>query len=213
VIAVHSNSFRTVRGRTLIAAIFDEVAFWRDETSATPDVEVYRAVLPSLATTQGMLIGISTPYRKLGLLHQKHRDHFGENRDDVLVVQGGTQAFNPTLSDATIAAQRLVDPTAATSEWDAEFRTDICSFLDDQLIDAAVEPGRPVKCTLQEGCATANSGNILGATVLAREVKHNLRVRAFLIATFAIIPILPAAVATKMGMCIGEHGCILGGTW
>jgi phage terminase large subunit-like protein len=46
VIAVHSTSFRTVRGRTLIACIFDEVAFWRDETSATPDVETYRAVLP-----------------------------------------------------------------------------------------------------------------------------------------------------------------------
>jgi phage terminase large subunit-like protein len=68
-IAVHSNSFRTVRGRTLIACIFDEVAFWRDEASAAPDIEVYRAVLPSLATTNGMLIGISTPYRKIGLLH------------------------------------------------------------------------------------------------------------------------------------------------
>ena len=70
VIGVHSNSFRTVRGRTLVACIFDEVAFWRDETSASPDIEMYRAVLPSLATTKGMLVGISTPYRKAGLLHQ-----------------------------------------------------------------------------------------------------------------------------------------------
>jgi hypothetical protein len=36
VIAIHANSFRTVRGRTLLACIFDEIAFWRDETSATP---------------------------------------------------------------------------------------------------------------------------------------------------------------------------------
>jgi hypothetical protein len=88
VIGVHSNSFRTVRGRTLVACIFDEVAFWRDETSASPDIEMYRAVLPSLATTKGMLVGISTPYRKAGLLHQKHRDHFGVDDNDVLVVQG-----------------------------------------------------------------------------------------------------------------------------
>ena len=81
IIAVHSNSFRTVRGRTLVACIFDEAAFWRDESSATPDIETYRAVLPSLATTDGMLVGISTPYRKLGLLHQKHRDHFGVEGD------------------------------------------------------------------------------------------------------------------------------------
>ena len=30
------TSFRTIRGRTLMACILDEVAFWRDETSARP---------------------------------------------------------------------------------------------------------------------------------------------------------------------------------
>jgi Phage Terminase len=145
VISVHSTSFRTVRGRTLIACIFDEVAFWRDETSATPDIETYRAILPALATTNGMLIGISTPYRKIGLLNAKHRDHFGIDSDDVLVVKGGTTVFNPTLSAATIETQRQADPTSATSEWDAEFRTDISTFLDDELIDAAVEHGRPLE--------------------------------------------------------------------
>jgi hypothetical protein len=145
VIAVHSTSFRTVRGRTLIACIFDEVAFWRDETSATPDVETYRAVLPSLLTCNGMLIGISTGYRRTGLLHQKHRDHYGIDSDDVLVVQGGTTVFNPTLSAATIETQRQADPAAASSEWDGGFRDDISTFLDDELIDAAVEHGRPLE--------------------------------------------------------------------
>jgi hypothetical protein len=28
---------RTVRGRPILCAIFDEIAFWRDENSATPD--------------------------------------------------------------------------------------------------------------------------------------------------------------------------------
>jgi phage terminase large subunit-like protein len=67
VISTHANTYRTVRGRTLVAAIFDEVAIWRDELSATPDVETYSAVLPSLLTTKGMLIGISTGYRKARL--------------------------------------------------------------------------------------------------------------------------------------------------
>ena len=74
IIAVHTASFRTVRGRTLLACIFDEVAFWRDETGANPDLEVYRAVIPALMTTKGMLIGISSPYRRRGLLHDRHRD-------------------------------------------------------------------------------------------------------------------------------------------
>src|SRR6516164_6949385 len=151
VIGVHSNSYRTVRGRTLVAAVFDETAFWRDESTATPDTETYTAVLPSLATTNGMLIGISTPYRKVGLLYQKHRDHFGIDDDDVLVVQGASQLFNPSLSDATIAAQRAADPTAAGAEWDAEFRSDIGAFLDDELIDAAIEYGRPLELPPVDG--------------------------------------------------------------
>jgi hypothetical protein len=61
------------------------------------------------------------------------------------VVQGGTHTFNPTLSEQTIATQRAADPTGAASEWDAEFRTDISTFLDDELIDAAVEHGRPLE--------------------------------------------------------------------
>ena len=76
-IAIHANSFRSVRGRTLCACIFDEVSYWRDDTTATPDAEVYSAVLPALITTNGMLIGISSPYRRLGLMYTKHKRFFG----------------------------------------------------------------------------------------------------------------------------------------
>jgi hypothetical protein len=55
-----------------------------------------------------MLIGISTPYRKTGLLHQKWRDHFGAD-GDTLVVQGPTSLFNPSLSTDEIASQRAAD--------------------------------------------------------------------------------------------------------
>jgi hypothetical protein len=145
VIAVHSNSFRTSRGRTCVASVLDEVAWWRDDSSANPDIETYRAILPSLATTNGMLIGISTPYRKVGLLHQMHRDHYGVEGDEVLVVQGSSRTFNPSLSEATVATQRAADPTAAASEWEALFRADISAYLDEPLIEAAIEHGRPLE--------------------------------------------------------------------
>jgi hypothetical protein len=38
---------------------------------------VYTAVLPALLTTQGMLVAIGSPYRRMGLLHAKHKRHFG----------------------------------------------------------------------------------------------------------------------------------------
>jgi hypothetical protein len=145
IIGTHANSFRSVRGRTLLACIFDEVALWRDEVSATPDVEVYRAVLPALMTTGGMLIGISTPYRKVGLLYQKHRDYFGVDNDDVLVVQGPSTAFNPTLSTASIDAAIADDPEGAGAEWEAIFRSDLAAFFDEATIEAAVDRDRPLE--------------------------------------------------------------------
>ncbi len=144
-IGTHANSFRSIRGRTLVACIFDEVALWRDEVSATPDVEVYRAVLPALMTTKGMLIGISTPYRKIGLLHQKHRDHFGVDGDDVLVVQGPSTAFNFQLRQEEIDAAVADDPEGARAEWEASFRSDLAAFLDDETIDRAINHDQPLE--------------------------------------------------------------------
>ena len=76
-----------------------------------------------------MLIGISTPYRRMGLLHAKHRDHFGHAGDDVLVVQGDSATFNPLLSLALIETHRASDPEAAVAEWDAQFRSDLVQFF------------------------------------------------------------------------------------
>jgi hypothetical protein len=153
VVAVHPPSYRSVRGRTLLAAIFDESAYWRDETSASPDVEVYRAVLPSLATTQGMLIGIGSPYRRTGLLFSKYRDNFGKDIPDTLVVQAETQTLNPTIDHRVIEAAERDDPQAALSEWRGLCRTDLASVLDEELINQAVNHGRPLELPPHPGIA------------------------------------------------------------
>jgi hypothetical protein len=151
IVGIHANSFRSIRGRTLCACIFDEVAVWRSEESAQPDIETYRSVLPTLLTTKGMLVGISTGYRRVGLLFQKHRDHFGQDDANNLIVQGSTQQFNGTVDEAEIAAQVAADPAAARSEWFGQFRDDLSTYLADDLIDAAIEPGRPLELPPQEG--------------------------------------------------------------
>jgi hypothetical protein len=64
-VVITTNRFRAARGRTVLCAIFDEVAFWRSEITSTPDIETYRAIKPSLATlSESMLIGISSPDRR-----------------------------------------------------------------------------------------------------------------------------------------------------
>jgi hypothetical protein len=142
-IVVATNSFRALRGRAVLVSIFDEVAFWADERSARPDTETFNAVKPSMATLPGsMLVGISTGYRKSGLLWSKFKRHFGHDDDDVLVIKAPSLTLNPTLDKAIIDKALEDDPAAARAEWLGEFRDDIASFVDPEAIDACVVRGR-----------------------------------------------------------------------
>jgi len=151
VIGVHVNNFRTVRGKTLLACVFDEVSFWKDEVSANPDLETYRACLPSLIASNGVLCAISTPYRKSGLLFSRYRDSYNVSGDDVLVVAADSKTFNPLLSAELIEAHRASDPEAAVAEWDACFRSDIAQFLSEDLIELAIDRSRPPELSPERG--------------------------------------------------------------
>ena len=112
-IEVATADFRLVRGRTVIAALCDEVAFWRDDMSVNPDREIVAALRPAMATVPGaLLIGLSTPYRRTGVLFEAHRDHFGK-AGDVLVVQAGTRAMNPTSVPEKASTSRPLWATKA----------------------------------------------------------------------------------------------------
>ena len=145
-IEIVTNNFRSVRGRAVLLAVFDECSFWRDESSSKPDEELYRAIVPALAslTPGAMIIGISSPYRKSGLLYKKHKRHFGQN-DDVLVIQAPTRTLNPTIPQEIIDRALENDPAGARAEWLAEFRDDIGGWLAVETIEAAVDRGVTVR--------------------------------------------------------------------
>lgn len=152
VISVHPASFRSVRGRTVLAAILDEVSFWADEDAALSDREALRALVPSLATTSGLIVGISSPYRKTGVLYDKHKRHFGQD-GDVLVVQGPTLIFNPTIDKRVIEASERDDMESARAEWHAEFRSDLSSLFDEDVIESAIDRDRPLELPPRGGVA------------------------------------------------------------
>jgi hypothetical protein len=145
-IVVATNSYRSIRGRTILAAVFDEIAFWRDEEYAVPDVEVAAAIAPGLARMpDSMSILISTAHRRSGLLYQRFKEHFGKNSDDTLVVLGSTLQFNDTADAVTIAREIAEDPARYNAEYNCIWRDDLSTFISRELLDAAVDRGVVVR--------------------------------------------------------------------
>lgn len=142
-IEIHTASFRAVRGYTIVAAICDEVAFWRDEGSANPDTEIIAALRPGMSTIpSALLLAISSPYARRGALWEAHKAHYGNEGDPVLVWQADTRSMNQTVAAAVIQAAYEADEAAAAAEYGALFRRDIESYITRESLDAVLIPGR-----------------------------------------------------------------------
>lgn len=138
VIEITTASHRATRGYTVAACVCDEIAFWRYE-GANPDAEILRAVRPSLATLNGKLIALSSPYARRGVLWDAHRKHYGKD-GRILVAQAPTSTMNPTVDPAIIHAAYAEDEIAARAEYGAEFRTDVESYVNLEALDACTRP-------------------------------------------------------------------------
>ncbi len=135
-IRTQTCSFRSSRGYHLIFLAAEEMASWRDENSANPDIEVMRALDPALEPGAKTLI-TSTPFARRGLLYSLYREHFGKEDSGVLVWQAPTLRMRPDYSEKKIRKSFEKDRISANTEWNALFREDITSWLSEEVIDRA----------------------------------------------------------------------------
>jgi hypothetical protein len=142
-VQVVTRSYRTVRGRSVCVAVLDELAFWRDDDSANPDSEVLNAVRASMATfgSDAMVIAGSSPYAKRGVLWVAFRRWHGKDDARNLVWRAATRVMNPTVPQSFIDAEFERDPASASSEYNAEFRSDIAAFVDLAVLEACTADG------------------------------------------------------------------------
>ena len=139
-IVVQTNNFRSVRGRTVPFAVFDEAGYWRDEASASPDKETYRATLPSMSTIPTAMLAImSSPYRRQGLLYDKFAKSFGQPDPRVLVVLAPSLVLNPMLDPHLIEEAMNDDPAAARAEYYCEWRDDVSNLIDRAAVEQCVD--------------------------------------------------------------------------
>ena len=179
VISTHPASARSLRGRTALAIILDEIAHFRAETSGQlSDVEVLHALLPMLATTNGSLIGISSPHMKQGILYDRFNAYYRKQNPDVLIVKGASLRLNPTLTPAIIEAAIRDDPYGNIAEWEAEFRADLASFIDIDTIRLCVDKNvhrRPFDMAHRYYAFADMSGGASDSATLAVAHRHGER--------------------------------------
>jgi hypothetical protein len=143
-IEIRAATFRGLRGVTAVAAVCDEIAFWQadDGSSKNPDGEILAAIRPSLATTNGILVCLGSPYARRGEMWRMYRQHYGAAGDElVLVAQGTSRDLNPTLPQSVIDRAMERDVEAARAEYLAEFRRDLEDYVSQEVIDAVTAAG------------------------------------------------------------------------
>jgi hypothetical protein len=130
-ISVGTNDYRTVRGRAVLLCVLNELAFWTGENSASPDKEVYRAILPATASLgdKAMIVMISSVHRRSGLLYEKHAKSFGKDDPATLVITASTRQLNPTISQELIDDALAADPQSAGAEYGSIWRDDLSGYI------------------------------------------------------------------------------------
>jgi hypothetical protein len=139
-IEIHTASFRSTRGYTIVAALLDEIAYWpTDDNSADQDAEVINAIKPGMATIpDAMLLCASSPHARKGALWESYRKHFAKDGDPVLVWQAATRDMNATVPQSYIDQHMADDEARASAEYLAMFRTDLEAFVLREVVEACV---------------------------------------------------------------------------
>ena len=142
-IAVRAANFRGLRGATCVSIVADETAFWFTDTdSVNSDVEILSAVRPCLSTTRGILVCISTPFARRGIVFDTWSKHHGPNGNPrILVAKGTTQEFNVDFPQEDIDEAMERDPVAARSDYFCDWRSDVEAFITRESVLACVTPG------------------------------------------------------------------------
>ncbi|WP_020092299.1 hypothetical protein [Methylobacterium sp. 285MFTsu5.1] len=141
-VEVGTSSYRAVRGRTLAAALADEISFWPTDDAAEPDYAILDALRPAMATIPGaVLLCASSPYARRGALYDAHKRHYGKDGSSVLVWQAATRTMNPTIPQKLIDEALERDLPSASAEYLAQFRSDVESFVSREVVEAAIPMG------------------------------------------------------------------------
>jgi hypothetical protein len=164
-----------LRGLTSLCVLIDEAAFLYTDDYANADTAILAAARPSLLTSQGPLVMISSAFAKKGELYAHWLKYFRSDAPpDILVAHATSRDLNPSLPQEEIDRALERDPIANRAEFLSEFRSDIEGFIAREIVEACV--GDYVELPPQPGvtyrCGVDHSSGIEGGDSFAIAISH-----------------------------------------
>ncbi len=142
-----SSVAKGLRGRGVMCAILDEIAFFVDD-GQTSGEKVYKALMPALAQfspkdpvnkhisigpTEGRMILISSPDAKEGFFYRMYQMALSNDKgaSDMLMIQAPTWEVNPTLDRSYYEKEYFKDPRTFITEHGAQFSDRVRGWIED----------------------------------------------------------------------------------
>jgi hypothetical protein len=89
-----------------------------------------------------LLMVATSPYARKGPVWDAWRKHYKQEHDPILIWQAPTRTMNPSVPQSTIDAAYERDPANAEAEYGAQFRSDIETYINREVVEAAVPLGQ-----------------------------------------------------------------------
>jgi len=141
-----SSIAKGLRGRGIICAILDEIAFFVDNGKSSAE-RVYKAIKPSIAQfarkdkktrravgdTEGRMVLISSPDAKEGFFYKQYQMSMtgGPESRNMLMIQAPTWEIRPDLPKSYYEEEYAKDPAGFMTEHGAEFSDRVRGFIED----------------------------------------------------------------------------------
>jgi hypothetical protein len=141
---VVTNDADLVRGRSVLALLGTETAFWNvDPDADNSDEEVVAAAEPGAAMVPdgGLTILSSSVHRKKGLMYRRWKELHGNDDVEDIVWLASSRTMNPALPQKVVDKAKLKDLQRANAEFESIWREDISDFVPRDVVDAAVDRG------------------------------------------------------------------------
>ena len=127
----------SVRGMTVPCCLVDEMAWI--SLDGCDDKELLRQIRPSMIQfgVTRRFLKMTTPWMRSGIAYQEISQR--AERPDLLVWQASTMQMTSRISQEELEKERLADPVYFAREYEAQFTSDLESFLPWEDIHAAVQ--------------------------------------------------------------------------